>query len=181
MPWIVTDSQETLKEIVEKIGRENAENLGEAILVKSKHLPSISQSCKKFYVLPFPVPALTVDTIILRDDGAFVMIKRNYEPFKDYWALPGGFVEIGETVEEAAMREAREETGIEIKIQKLVGVYSDPSRDPRRHTVSICFLAKPVSGELKSGEEGEVKWFTSLPEKIAFDHEKMLRDAGVIK
>ena len=181
MPWIITGAKEILKEVAEKLDKENVEFLGEAMFLNSKDVPSLPNSCKKFYVLPFPAPALTVDTIILRDDGAFVMIKRSNEPFKGYWALPGGFVEIGETVEEAARREAREETGLEIEIQKLVGVYSDPSRDPRRHTVSICFLAKALCAELKSSEEGEAKWFKSLPEKIAFDHEKMLRDAGVVK
>ncbi|HDI74746.1 MAG TPA: NUDIX hydrolase, partial [Thermoprotei archaeon] len=81
-------------------------------------------------------PLLAVDTVILTEDGAIVLIKRSKDPFKGYWALPGGFVEYGETVEEAAIREAFEETGIRIELLALVGVYSDPSRDPRGHIVS---------------------------------------------
>ncbi len=127
---------------------------------------------------------LTVDPIIITDDGKVVLVKRSFDPYKDYWALPGGIVEYGETVEDAVAREAKEETGFYIKIEKLVGVYSDPKRDPRGHFVSVCFLSKIVGGELTISEETkEVKLFSrdelkSL--KFAFDHEKILRDVGFI-
>ncbi len=129
-----------------------------------------------WFCLKYRTPAVTVDVVIKRRDGAWVMIKRNFPPFKGYWALPGGFVEVGESVEHAAIRESKEETGLEVKLLKLVGVYSSPARDPRRHTISVAFLAKPIKGKLKSSEEGEVRWFKRFPEKIAFDHEKILRD-----
>jgi 8-oxo-dGTP diphosphatase len=127
---------------------------------------------------------LTVDPIITTDDGKVVLVKRSFDPYKDYWALPGGIVEYGETVEDAVVREAKEETGFYIKIEKLVGVYSDPNRDPRGHFVSVCFLSKIVGGELTISEETkDVKLFSrdelkSL--KFAFDHEKILRDVGFI-
>ncbi|RLI30286.1 NUDIX hydrolase, partial [Candidatus Bathyarchaeota archaeon] len=88
------------------------------------------------------LPRIAVDVVIVRKDGSIVLIKRKNEPFKDHWAIPGGFVEYGERVEEAAIREAKEETGLEIRIKKLVGVYSDPNRDPRGHVISITYLAE---------------------------------------
>uniref|UniRef100_A0A7C3YCL0 NUDIX hydrolase n=1 Tax=Geoglobus ahangari TaxID=113653 RepID=A0A7C3YCL0_9EURY len=124
---------------------------------------------------------LTVDAIIPYK-GGIVLIKRKNEPFKGYYALPGGIVEYGERVEDAVVREVREETGLECKIKKLVGVYSDPERDPRGHFVSICFLMEVVGGELRASSDAEdVKIFKlkELP-KLAFDHEKMIKDAEVL-
>ena len=124
---------------------------------------------------------LTVDAIIPYK-GGIVLIKRKNEPFKGYYALPGGIVEYGERVEDAAIREVMEETGLECRIKKLVGVYSDPERDPRGHFVSICFLMEVVGGELKASSDAEdVKIFKlkELP-KLAFDHEKMIKDAEVL-
>ena len=93
-------------------------------------------------------PSLTVDTLILFENR-LVLVKRKNPPYQGKFALPGGFVEIGESTEKAAAREAFEETGLSVEIIKLVGVYSDPQRDPRGHTVSVCYLAKG-SGKLKS-------------------------------
>jgi len=124
---------------------------------------------------------LTVDAIIPYK-GGIVLIKRKNEPFKGYYALPGGIVEYGERVEDAAVREVKEETGLECRVKKLVGVYSDPNRDPRGHFVSICFLMEVIGGELKASSDAEdVKVFKlgDLP-KLAFDHEKMIKDAEVL-
>ena len=124
---------------------------------------------------------LTVDAVIPYK-GGIVLIKRKNEPFKGYYALPGGIVEYGEKVEDAVIREVREETGLECRIKKLVGVYSDPNRDPRGHFVSICFLMEVIGGELKASSDAEdVKVFKlgDLP-KLAFDHEKMIKDAEVL-
>jgi len=124
-------------------------------------------------------PFLTVDTIV-QMDGGVVLVKRGGEPHKGKWALPGGFVSYGEMVDLAAARETEEETGLKVKIQKLVGVYSDPKRDPRGHTVSICFVAEVVGGKLAaSSDAAEVRVFKKIPlDELAFDHASMLRDAG---
>lgn len=122
-------------------------------------------------------PSLTVDTIILFKNG-LVLIKRKNPPFQGKFALPGGFVEIGESTEKAAVREAFEETSLSVEIIKLVGVYSDPHRDPRGHTVSVCYLAKG-SGKLKGSSDAasaELFELDSIPE-LAFDHNKMINDA----
>ena len=121
---------------------------------------------------------LTVDAIIPYR-GKIVVIRRRNEPFKGYYALPGGIVEYGETVEEAVLREVKEETGLDVKIHKLVGVYSDPNRDPRGHFVSICFITLPVGGELKAGSDAKDIALFSLDNipKLAFDHNKMIEDA----
>ncbi len=125
-------------------------------------------------------PSLTVDIIIELEDGV-VLVRRKNNPYKNYWAIPGGFVEYGETVENAARREAEEETGLEVELREILGVYSDPDRDPRGHMVSICFLAEKISGELKaSTDAADVKVFKEVPSSnLAFDHEKILKDAGV--
>lgn len=123
---------------------------------------------------------ITVDLIISRPDGSIVLVKRSFEPFKDYWALPGGFLEYGHTVEETAIREAKEETGLEIHIEKVVGVYSHPKRDPRGHIISICLLTKEIGGELAAGSDAkEAKGFKEPPKELAFDHSIMLKDAGL--
>lgn len=118
--------------------------------------------------------------IIVRCRGGIVLVKRKNNPYKGKWVLPGGFVRYGEKVELAAVREAREETGLKVKLQRLAGVYSDPERDPRGHVVSVCFLARPVGGKLIAASDADdAKVFKKIPwEKLAFDHEKILRDAG---
>jgi 8-oxo-dGTP diphosphatase len=122
-------------------------------------------------------PALTVDAVILKENS-IVLIKRKKDPFKGMWAIPGGFVEWGETVEQAAIREAKEETCLDVKIEKLIGVYSDPIRDPRGHTVSVCFLCREVGGDLMAATDaGDARYFklSELPE-LAFDHGEILGD-----
>ncbi|HLB70653.1 MAG: NUDIX hydrolase [Candidatus Methanoperedens sp.] len=122
-------------------------------------------------------PLLTVDALIIYE-GKLVLIKRRNPPFQDQFALPGGFVEIGETVENAVIREAREETGLEIELIKFLGVYSDPSRDPRGHTVSICYLSKG-SGNIKAGSDAkDIRLFDldEIPE-LAFDHNKIIENS----
>ena len=122
-------------------------------------------------------PLLAADAVILFQDG-IVLIRRNNPPYQGCYALPGGFVEIGETVEEAAIREAREETGLDINLLGLVGVYSDPARDPRGHVGSVAFLAR-ASGRLQSGSDArsaQVFPREELP-RLAFDHEQIISDA----
>ena len=122
-------------------------------------------------------PKLTVDAAIILN-GKIVLIKRKNPPYRNKFALPGGFVEIGETTEEATVREAYEETGLSIEIIKLLGVYSDPLRDPRRHTVSVCYLAYG-EGEPKAGSDaGAIRLFdiNDLPQ-MAFDHNMIISHA----
>ena len=126
-------------------------------------------------------PLLAVDAVILFQDG-IVLIKRDNPPFAGCYALPGGFVEVGETVEAAAAREAREETGLAIELLGLVGIYSNPARDPRGHVVSAAFLARG-SGVLLAGSDArsaKVFPLESLP-PLAFDHDKIISDARTIK
>ena len=123
-------------------------------------------------------PALTVDAVIVKD-GKIVLIKRKEEPFQGQYALPGGFVEYGETVEAALRREVLEETGLVVDVSSLVGIYSDPHRDPRGHVVSAAFAAVIVSGALASGSDAAEANFweiTNLP-PLAFDHAQIIRDA----
>jgi len=122
-------------------------------------------------------PLLTVDAIIIHEEK-LVLIKRKNPPYKGQFALPGGFVDIGETVEDAVIRETKEETGLDVKTVKLIGVYSDPKRDPRSHTVSICFIVR-CDGDIKAGSDAEdIALFDldNIP-KLAFDHSKIIEDA----
>ncbi|HSQ02262.1 MAG TPA: NUDIX hydrolase [Methanobacterium sp.] len=114
-------------------------------------------------------------------NGSVVLIKRKNPPYNGSWALPGGFVEYGETVESAAVRETKEETGLDVELDGLMGVYSDPERDPRGHVVSICFLGQITGGKLVADTDAEdVKCFNlnEISEiDLAFDHRNILADA----
>lgn len=122
-------------------------------------------------------PKLMVDVVIPSEEGV-VLIRRGSEPFEGQWALPGGFVEIGETVEQAAVREAAEETGLAVEIAGLVGVYSDPERDPRGHNVSIAFLVRVLGGQMQaSSDASEVEVHDPEAVELAFDHRKIIADA----
>jgi 8-oxo-dGTP diphosphatase len=122
-------------------------------------------------------PKLMVDVVIPSEAG-IVLVCRGSEPFKGQWALPGGFVEVGETVREAAVREAAEETGLAVEVSRLVGVYSDPDRDPRGHNVSVAFLARVLSGQMKaSSDAAEVDVLDPAAVELAFDHRRIIADA----
>lgn len=129
------------------------------------------------------VPMLTVDGIIIQNQK-ILLIRRATPPYKDHWALPGGFVELGETLEQAVARETKEETCLETKPIKLIGAYSDPGRDPRGHTITIAYLLKITKGHPKKTKEAkEIKFFAlnNLPKNLAFDHKKIITDAKEIK
>lgn len=127
-------------------------------------------------------PHLTVDAVIVDPARGVVLIRRGHEPFAGSWALPGGFVEVGETCEQACAREAREETGLDVAPVRLLGVYSAPDRDPRGHTVSPVFLCRVVGGVLRGGDDAaDACWFADLAGiELAFDHRKVLADAGLV-
>ena len=122
-------------------------------------------------------PKLMVDVVIPSDERV-VLIRRGSEPFEGQWALPGGFVEVGESVEEAARREAAEETGLAVEISRLVGVYSDPDRDPRGHNVSVAFVARVLSGQMQAASDAsEVDVLDPDTVELAFDHSRIIADA----
>ena len=122
-------------------------------------------------------PAPTVDVVISLPGERVVLVARRFEPLG--WALPGGFVDLGETVQAAAAREALEETGLAVTLTALLGVYSDPRRDARRHTMSTVFLGRaagePVGGD-DAAEARAFRW-DALPAPLCFDHAEILADA----
>lgn len=137
--------------------------------------------CKKYAIMAINTPHLSVDGIIeLYEEGSFkgiVLIERLNPPFG--LAIPGGFVDIGESVETAVVREMKEETDLDVRIEYLLGVYSDPGRDPRFHTASVVYVCK-AEGEpkgLDDAKEAIVYAREEIPfEKLVFDHAKILSD-----
>jgi ADP-ribose pyrophosphatase YjhB (NUDIX family) len=124
------------------------------------------------YRNPFP----TVDIVIELEGGGIVLIKRKNPPFG--WALPGGFVDYGESLESAALREAREETSLEVQLISQLGAYSDPERDPRHHTISVVFTAAASGTPVAADDAAEVGVFfrDNIPGQMAFDHKRILQD-----
>ena len=128
--------------------------------------------------MPRPdTPSLAVDIIIALQDrpGCIVLIERRNPPYG--WALPGGFVDLDETLEQAAVREAREETGLDVELELLLGCYSDPARDPRGHTASVVYIAEAV-GEPQARDDAALAG-VYVPEALpalCFDHERILAD-----
>jgi ADP-ribose pyrophosphatase YjhB (NUDIX family) len=120
-------------------------------------------------------PLPTVDIIIETPKG-IVLIKRKNPPYG--WSLPGGFVDYGETLEEAAVREAKEETSLRVTLVSALGAYSDPKRDPRHHTISYVFVGRSKGKAAASDDAIEIGVFdqNSLPGDLAFDHGKILQD-----
>lgn len=121
-----------------------------------------------------PVP--TVDIIIETKSNGIILIKRKNEPIG--WALPGGFVDYGESLEDAAIREAKEETSLDVTLTRQFHTYSDPHRDPRQHTVSTVFIARATGNARADDDAAAIGYFTreSLPDLIVFDHRRILED-----
>ncbi len=121
-------------------------------------------------------PSVAVDGIVLQD-GKLVMVRRRNQPHRGMLALPGGFVELGETTLDAVVREVREETGLETRVQRLVGVFSDPRRDPRGHVISIVYALEVIGGNLKAGSDAAaiVRVDPAAVPPLAFDHNEIVR------
>jgi ADP-ribose pyrophosphatase YjhB (NUDIX family) len=131
--------------------------------------------CKnKVEVYRNPIP--TVDIIIEIESKGIILIKRKNPPFG--WAIPGGFVDYGESLEEAAIREAKEETNLDVKLIRQFHTYSDPKRDPRHHSISTVYIAKGKGKPKAKNDALEIGIFneSNLPDEIAFDHRSILND-----
>lgn len=124
-------------------------------------------------------PLLTVDCVVFDAKGRLLLIKRGHPPFEGQYALPGGFVDVGETVEEACRRELMEETGVKAGKLSLIGIYSDPKRDPRGHTASAAFLTRVRTPKAVAGDDASaIAWIDNWQRlKLAFDHKQILKDA----
>ncbi len=122
-------------------------------------------------------PALTVDAVAIRGDRV-LLVRRGRPPFLGSWALPGGFVELRETVEQALVRELKEETGLEPARIRLLGVYSGPDRDPRKPTTTVAFLVRGLDGRPHGGDDArEARWVPiTQAHPLAFDHAQILSD-----
>lgn len=126
---------------------------------------------------PFP----TVDIIIEQERGIVLILRRN-EPRQ--WAIPGGFCDYGESLERAAIREAREETGLQVELIEQFHTYSDPRRDPRQHNITTVYIARSTGGTLQAQDDAqEIGIFSEadLPPQLAFDHDEILKDYFIYK
>ncbi len=141
-----------------------------AVIMK-QHCPN----CKS-EIAGYRNPIPTVDIIIETDHGRILLIKRKNEPIG--WALPGGFVDYGESLENAAIREAKEETSLDVTLIKQLHTYSTPDRDPRQHTISTVFIAQGQGKAQAADDAAEIGFFTkdNLPDSIVFDHRQILAD-----
>ena len=137
---------------------------------------------EKKYCYKYPHPAVTTDCVIFGFDGSelqVLLIERGIEPFKGKWAFPGGFLNMDETAQEGALRELKEETGLENAYIEQFNTYSDPGRDPRERVITIAHYALVRIQEVKGGDDAaKAQWFPidKVPQ-LAFDHDKILRDA----
>lgn len=134
------------------------------------------------YTYEYPRPAVTADCIVMtkNNDTKVLLIERGHEPFKGFWAFPGGFMNMDETTEQCAIRELEEETGLKVTEIKQIGAYSKVDRDPRGRTITVAYLAMvdeplPVRGQ---DDATKAQWFSikNLP-KLAFDHDEIMKDA----
>ena len=137
--------------------------------------------------MPKPITHLVaVDALIKYSSDSIILIRRKNPPFKGFLALPGGFVDIGETVEEACVREAFEETNLKVKIIRLIGVFSKPDRDPRGHNISVAFLCIPLSEKENPEASDDAAAIEVIPLKevpsldLAFDHKDIIIASGIL-
>jgi 8-oxo-dGTP diphosphatase len=137
------------------------------------------------YTYEHPRPSVTVDTAVFldrREGLSILLVQRGQEPFKDLWALPGGFINMEESLEQSAKRELAEETGLEVPQVEQIGAFGDPLRDPRGRVISVAFwtlLTPDNNPQVKGSDDAShAEWFqiTELP-SLAFDHDQIIQDA----
>ena len=141
------------------------------------------EKTSKKYEYEYPHPAVATDCVVLGFDGRDInvlLIERGIEPFRGKWAFPGGFLKMDETVEECAIRELREETGLRLSFLKQVKVFSEVNRDPRERVISVAFYALVRHSEVHAGDDAaNAKWFTvdeAMQMDLAFDHNKIFAE-----
>ena len=137
------------------------------------------------YTYKYPRPALTADMVVITKGGTpeVLLIQRGDAPYKGQWAFPGGFMEMDETTEQCAIRELKEETGLELSELHQIGVYSKVDRDPRGRTVTVAYLAVVDTTIAVEGQDDAAKaewWPLTTPPPLAFDHEDILKDAKAL-
>lgn len=139
---------------------------------------------KKKFCYPYPRPAVTVDVVIVTREPRprVLLIRRKHEPFTGHWAIPGGFVDMDEPLEDAARRELHEETGVRTRKLEQLGTFGDPERDPRGRTISVVYLAQVDAERIHpeaNDDAAEVGWFllSRPPAELAFDHAQILAAA----
>ena len=132
------------------------------------------------YTYDYPRPAVTTDCVVFSFDGhdlKILLIQRGIEPYKGAWAFPGGFLNMDETAEQGALRELKEETGLDLRYIKQVGAFSDVNRDPRTRVITIAFYALAKKSAVQGGDDAaKAQWFAlnEVP-RLAFDHDYILR------
>ncbi len=175
---VIQKIENSIEEKLVKTQRGGNEERGSVLTPAGKQLISDYTAMKKEHKdRVYRNPSLTVDGVVTKKND-ILLIKRKNPPFKGSYALPGGFVEYNEPVEEAVLREVEEETGLKTEIEEMIGVYSSPDRDPRGHMVSTVFSLNKADGELKGGSDAaSAKFFDldDLPE-LAFDHRQIIED-----
>jgi 8-oxo-dGTP diphosphatase len=139
---------------------------------------------KKKFCYPYPRPAVTVDVVIVTREPRprVLLIRRKHEPYTGHWAIPGGFVDMDEPLEDAARRELHEETGVRTRKLEQLGTFGDPERDPRGRTISVVYLAQVDAERIHpeaNDDAAEVGWFplSRPPAELAFDHHQILAAA----
>jgi 8-oxo-dGTP diphosphatase len=138
------------------------------------------ETAKKQYTYEYPRPAVTVDAVIVtrEDPPRVLLIRRKHEPFAGMWAIPGGFVDMEETLEESARRELWEETSVRVGPLEQLHTFGDPGRDPRGRTISVVYLGRADANDLEpkaADDAAEVGWHPlQQPPPMAFDHAAIL-------
>lgn len=134
------------------------------------------------YTYQYPRPAVTADCVVItaQEEPKVLLIRRGSEPYKGYWAFPGGFMNMNETTKQCAIRELKEETGICVENLYQIGAYSKIDRDPRGRTITVAYLCiiNDVIPTIGHDDAAEARWwpFSDLPQ-LAFDHEEIMADA----